>query len=110
MTEFSRARRRTANYKSCFFRNCGNTTICASEKIFIPVPKGEVRKQWIKIVRGDDTREFSLKSSLYCCEDHFDVRIMLKHVGLQQIRLPRKGRWRGSDLARLKRRGAGRQG
>ena len=47
-------------YKSCFFRECGNTSINAPTKIFVSVPKDEVRKQWIEIIRG---QEYSQRSA-----------------------------------------------
>jgi len=40
-------------------------------KIFIAVPKGRIiRNQWCKLMRKV---EVSPISTLYCCEDHFNV-------------------------------------
>ncbi|XP_051156263.1 uncharacterized protein LOC127278544 [Leptopilina boulardi] len=62
---------KTGTYKYCFVPECKNRNINNPAKIFISVPKGSERKKWIKITRR--ARETSLKSSLFCCEDHFKV-------------------------------------
>ncbi|XP_046959887.1 uncharacterized protein LOC124529968 [Vanessa cardui] len=58
--------------KSCVVPKCVNTTINSPEKLFFIVPKDiEMRKKWIKAMRRLDP--FGDKSTVYCCEDHFDI-------------------------------------
>lgn len=67
--------KRKGIYKYCFVPGCMSTTIKNPCKIFVCVPKGEIRKIWIKQVRRDPN-ETSLITPFYCCEDHFDVSII----------------------------------
>lgn len=63
-------------YKWCFVPQCTNTTLKTPNKVFLNVVKDElVRKRWCQAAR----RKFPVKktSTLYCCEDHFDVSILL---------------------------------
>lgn len=58
-------------YKYCFVPNCKNTSFTAPQKQFISVPQNAVkRKAWCESAGCPEKR---LKSSSYCCEDHFDV-------------------------------------
>ncbi|XP_060535632.1 uncharacterized protein LOC132707717 [Cylas formicarius] len=58
------------NRKWCFVPNCTNTT---PKKIFVSVPKApQQRKQWFDRARRD-VKSVSSKSTMYCCEDHFDL-------------------------------------
>lgn len=74
MAMFDQSAEKTVNssYKYCFVPKCSNTTKSTPGKIFITVPKGDVRKKWIQQTRRDSDST-SLKSTFYCCEDHFDV-------------------------------------
>ena len=64
---------RKRSYKYCFFDDCESTTISTPKKIFVPIPKGDDRQIWVDIIKPNKT--FSDQSSLYCCEDHFNVNI-----------------------------------
>lgn len=60
-------------YQWCIVPRCTNTSIKTPEKVFLHVPKQpKERKLWFKAVRRDP-KEVSATTSLYCCEDHFDV-------------------------------------
>nr|XP_021194606.2 uncharacterized protein LOC110379318 [Helicoverpa armigera] len=63
-------------YKICVVRDCRNTTINAPNKLFIHVPQStkslEMRKKWLQL-GGRHFSDFSTKSSIYFCEDHFDL-------------------------------------
>lgn len=63
-------------YKFCVVRGCENTTINAPDKLFIHVPQSskllEMRKKWLQLA-GRNYNDFSMKSTIYFCEDHFDV-------------------------------------
>lgn len=62
-------------YRYCLVPLCKNTIRSTPEKVFFPVPKDEkIRKQWCKIMRRDNV---SSSSCLHCCEDHFDVSILI---------------------------------
>ena len=74
-------------YRWCFVPKCKSTSVKNPEKIFLCVPKGEPRKKWYKTVRRDMCPTTSLTSTIYCCEDHFNVSIyfnfecrIMKHV------------------------------
>lgn len=59
--------------KWCFVPGCKNTTKRTPEKTFITVPKdAKKRQKWFAVARRD-IAEVSEKSTLYCCEDHFNV-------------------------------------
>lgn len=68
------------NYKWCIVPLCKNTSITTPEKCFIQVPKNDekLRKLWIRQVRREP-KEFSKVSTIYVCEDHFDVSIKKLH-------------------------------
>ncbi|XP_052745626.1 uncharacterized protein LOC128199571 [Bicyclus anynana] len=58
--------------KSCVVPKCNNTTINSPEKLFFIVPKEvKMRKKWTKAMKRLDP--FGDKSTVYCCEDHFDI-------------------------------------
>ncbi|XP_063890192.1 uncharacterized protein LOC135116700 [Helicoverpa armigera] len=63
-------------YKICVVRGCRNTTISAPNKLFIHVPQStkslEMRKTWLQL-GGRNFADYSTKSSIYFCEDHFDL-------------------------------------
>lgn len=60
-------------YFWCIVPMCTNTSIKTPQKVFISVPKQpKERKLWLRAVRRDP-KKVSATSSLYCCEDHFDV-------------------------------------
>ncbi|XP_011143853.2 uncharacterized protein LOC105185786 [Harpegnathos saltator] len=40
-------------------------------KIFVSVPKGNIRKKWFDIAKQNDASSISLSTSLFCCQDHF---------------------------------------
>ncbi|XP_071041588.1 uncharacterized protein [Parasteatoda tepidariorum] len=68
---------RRSNYKYCIVPSCTNTTCRNPGKLFFAVPKNELkRKKWCAAISRHETeiREYSLSSSLYCCEDHFSVQ------------------------------------
>ena len=50
-------------YRWCFVLTCKSTSVKNQEKIFLCVPKGELRKKWYKTVRHDmcPTTLFSLR-------------------------------------------------
>ena len=45
-------------------------------KVFLSVPRGEIRKKWITATYCKD--QVSLQSGLFCFEDHFEVSLILK--------------------------------
>lgn len=62
--------------KSCVVPKCKNTTTNSPDKLFFIVPKDvKMRKKWIKAMKRLDP--FGDKSTVYCCEDHFDVSIVI---------------------------------
>lgn len=63
---------KNARFKYCFVPGCSSSALKDPEKIFITVPKGECRLKWLKQVRREPG-SLSLQSTMYCCEDHFDV-------------------------------------
>lgn len=65
----------TAN-KWCFVPGCTNTSKNSPNKIFISVPKNLKRKKkWFAAARRD-LKDVSIKTSFYCCEDHFNVSLI----------------------------------
>lgn len=64
------------SYKWCFVPKCPNTSIRTPEKLFFSVRKDfETRMAWFLAARRQ--RNVSDTSTLYCCEDHFDVSFFL---------------------------------
>ena len=62
--------------RNCFVPCCPNSFIKTPSKVFLSVPKGEIRKKWITAARPKD--QVSLQSGLFCCEDHFKGSLILK--------------------------------
>ncbi|XP_011870776.1 PREDICTED: uncharacterized protein LOC105563636, partial [Vollenhovia emeryi] len=62
------------SYKWCFVPLCKSTTIHTPSKIFVSVPKGDIRKKWFEIARRNDASSISLSTSLFCCQDHFHLQ------------------------------------
>lgn len=60
--------------KYCFVPFCESSSIKEPAKIFLAVPKGEKRLKWLQMCRRDP-KTVTLQSSLYCCEDHFNVSV-----------------------------------
>ncbi|XP_052745597.1 uncharacterized protein LOC112047120 isoform X3 [Bicyclus anynana] len=59
-------------YQHCVVPYCKNNRRNAPDKLYIRVPyESKLRKQWLDLARRD--RIFSPRSSLYFCEDHFDL-------------------------------------
>lgn len=75
-------------YKYCLVPGCTNTTITAPHKLFISVPKGkELRMKWCEAM-GRDNRNYvklSNNSNRFCCEDHFDVSIVISGRGVNIV-------------------------
>lgn len=67
-------------YKTCFVPLCKSTTIKTPHKLFFYVPQAEnVRKKWFKSAhRANEPGKWSY----FCCQDHFDVSIILIHFML----------------------------
>lgn len=64
----------TGSYKYCIVPKCSNTSVSSPTKHFFPVPKDDkLRKKWCTAMKRCDKIPLSFKSTLYCCEDHFDV-------------------------------------
>jgi THAP domain len=62
--------------KYCFWPNCGNSNHKCREKKFIIVPmKPSRREKWLDF--AGITKKYSTKTALFCCEDHFEVIILL---------------------------------
>ena len=60
----------------CFVPHCTASSFTTPNKRFLTVPrKMEVRRLWFKAARRH-SQEVS-RSSLYCCQDHFNVSILL---------------------------------
>lgn len=60
-------------YQCCAVPSCGNTTIKTPKKLFIHVPaKTDLRNKWLECARMN-VRNVSAKSSIFFCEDHFDM-------------------------------------
>ncbi|XP_056635770.1 uncharacterized protein LOC130444578 [Diorhabda sublineata] len=60
-------------YQYCIVPFCENNTKHAPDKLFIPVPRQpEIRKQWLERATRDWKR-LSFKTTMYFCEDHFDL-------------------------------------
>ena len=62
--------------KNCCMPCCPNSSIKTPSKVFLSVPKREIRKKWITAARPKD--QVSLQSGLFCCGDHFTVNLILK--------------------------------
>lgn len=63
--------------KSCFVPLCTNSSITSPNKIFIHVPTDiKQRKLWFASVKRKQKPNI-LKSTEYCCEDHFDVGLFI---------------------------------
>ncbi|KAH9635196.1 hypothetical protein HF086_009536 [Spodoptera exigua] len=61
------------SYKYCSVPLCDNTTLKNPEKLFVHVPKLKLlRKKWLNLARRDP-KMTSDKSTLYFCEDHFNL-------------------------------------
>lgn len=64
---------RQKGYKWCIVPMCTNTSHTTPDKLFINVPKDpKTRKKWILACRRN-VSDISEKSTVYCCEDHFNV-------------------------------------
>lgn len=64
---------RQKTYKWCIVPMCTNTSHTTPNKWFINVPKDpKTRKKWILASRRN-AGDISEKSTVYCCEDHFNV-------------------------------------
>lgn len=62
------------SYKYCIVPKCRNTTLKTPNKLFFLVPKNAIlRKKWCRIMRRNDQVPLSSSTSLFCCEDHFNV-------------------------------------
>lgn len=62
-------------YKWCAVPLCIDTSKTTPEKLFVYVPnKKKVRDKWLHLARRDPTK-VATNSSIYFCEDHFDVSI-----------------------------------
>ena len=65
-------------YKRCFVPQCPNTQKKYPNKIFICVPRDiKMRKAWFRAAHRSDADASNLKSNIHCCEDHFNVIIIL---------------------------------
>ncbi|KAG6440553.1 hypothetical protein O3G_MSEX001304 [Manduca sexta] len=61
------------SYRICAVPLCHNTCIKTPSKLFIHVPQSQnLRVKWLQLARRDPT-SVSPKSSIYFCEDHFDL-------------------------------------
>ncbi|KAI5720147.1 hypothetical protein M8J77_002590 [Diaphorina citri] len=59
-------------WKGCFVPKCVNTTTRTPNKLFITLPSNlSIKKKWFKQARRP--YNISDKSTLYACEDHFDI-------------------------------------
>lgn len=57
---------------------CASTSFKTPGKIFVCVPTNlKTKKMWFKAARRS-LSEVSPKSTLYCCEDHFNVSNKIK--------------------------------
>ena len=64
-------------YKWCAVPLCKNTSIATPNKLFVYVPnKKIVRDKWLKLARRNPS-DVVINSSIYFCEDHFDVSIFI---------------------------------
>ncbi|KAK4884784.1 hypothetical protein RN001_001055 [Aquatica leii] len=62
----------------CFVPGCKNTSISASKKLFISVPQNHSRKmKWFRAARRDVPKS---KSTIFCCEDHFNVNVVYLRI------------------------------
>ncbi|XP_045467023.1 uncharacterized protein LOC123675629 isoform X3 [Harmonia axyridis] len=71
--------------KSCIVPKCTTTTINSPEKLFFYVPmEVRMRKKWLQAIKR--TAPLSDRSSVYCCEDHFDIeKDMKNHVKFKLV-------------------------
>lgn len=61
-------------YKTCFVPLCGNTSIKTPNKKFFQMSANDkIRKKWFESAR----RSTPGKWKYFCCEDHFNVSILL---------------------------------
>ncbi|XP_057661500.1 uncharacterized protein LOC130897031 [Diorhabda carinulata] len=61
-------------YKYCIVPQCKSTTIKTPDKLFIYVPNNKkIRRMWLKMARRKDALTLSTNSTIYFCEDHFDL-------------------------------------
>ncbi|XP_039762633.1 uncharacterized protein LOC120635647 isoform X2 [Pararge aegeria] len=61
-------------YKWCAVPKCTNTSIKTPEKLFVSVPrKADLRRKWLRIARRDPN-EIRAASTIFFCEDHFDMQ------------------------------------
>ncbi|XP_011066273.1 PREDICTED: uncharacterized protein LOC105153241 [Acromyrmex echinatior] len=58
-------------YKWCFVPLCKSTTVSTPSKVFVSMPKENMRKKWFEIARRDDALSISLNISMFCCENYF---------------------------------------
>ncbi|KAJ8911285.1 hypothetical protein NQ315_015288 [Exocentrus adspersus] len=59
-------------YKYCITPMCSNTTVVTPTKVFVRVPEGKRRQQWLKACRRDPN-SLTTRSRAYVCEDHFNL-------------------------------------
>ncbi|XP_037872296.1 uncharacterized protein LOC119629683 [Bombyx mori] len=60
-------------YKCCVVPRCTNTSIKTPKKLFVYVPNNKtMRYKWLTLARRDP-KGLSVNSSIYFCEDHFDL-------------------------------------
>lgn len=73
-------------YKWCAVPQCKNTSIKTPNKLFIYVPnKKIIRDRWLNLARRDPS-VISTNSSIYFCEDHFDVSSCHRFIGIKRSR------------------------
>lgn len=64
-------------YKCCVVPRCTNTSIKTPKKLFVYVPNNKtMRYKWLTLARRDP-KGLSVNSSIYFCEDHFDVSLYI---------------------------------
>lgn len=62
--------------KKCLVLSCENTSQNKNDTIFFAVPKGLKRNDWLVAVKRIPG-SISLQSNHYCCQNHFNVSIIL---------------------------------
>ena len=70
------------SYKYCIVPMCRNTSVTAPDKHFFFVPKNKkMRQKWCRVMGREERGNLRLshKTSLSCCEDHFDVSFVYNH-------------------------------
>lgn len=66
--------------KNCLVRSCGNSTIQTPEKRFVSLPSNiQMRFKWLQLA-GRNPEEYSNKSVLFICEDHFNVSKLMSYI------------------------------